>query len=334
MLKAPKFWYQKKNTIYSSSLYPLSLLFRFGTKLRSIFSVKRKTPIPIICIGNIVVGGAGKTPVSLKIGKLLIKSGYKPHFISRGYAGLITDSTLVETWHSASSVGDESILLSEIASTWVGKDRIKSSHLAKNHGADCLIMDDGFQNPSIEKDFSIIVINAEQEFGNNQVMPSGPLRESVKRGLARTNLVIVIGELSGELRKLIPSQIPIFNANFDINFEKENFKGKTITAFAGIAYPEKFFKSLKEQGAKILKEITYSDHHIYNENDLLSLAEIANKTKSILVTTRKDFVRIPRSYRPMVNTLEGEIMFENEELLTEILSNVIENKINLSELYK
>jgi len=327
MLKAPKFWYKKKDTIYSSSLYPFSLLFRFGTKIRNILSIKRLAPLPIICIGNIVVGGAGKTPVSIKIGKILIKAGYKPHFISKGYAGIIKESTLVETWHSPSSVGDESLLLSEVAPTWIGNDRIKSSHLAKKNGADCLIMDDGFQNPSIGKDFSIVVINGEQEFGNKRVMPSGPLRESVKRGLLRTNLVIVIGNISYDLEKMIPSHIPIFKANFAINVTNEIYKGKNITAFAGIAYPEKFFNSLVEQGAKIVTKISYPDHHIYNENDLLSLAENANKTKSILVTTRKDFIRIPKSYRSLINTLEGEIVFENEKLLTNILTNIIESNL-------
>ena len=325
MLKAPKFWYKKKDTVYSASLYPFSLLFRLGTKLRNILSIKKLSPLPIICIGNIVVGGAGKTPVSLKIGKILIKAGYKPHFISRGYAGVIKESTLVESWHSPTSVGDESLLLSEVASTWIGNDRIKSSYLAKKNGADCLIMDDGFQNPSIGKDFSIIVISGEQEFGNKRVMPSGPLRESIARGISRTNLIIVIGNINKNIEKLIPSQIPIFKANFNIKEENTIYKGKNVTAFAGIAYPEKFFNSLEKQGANIVKHISFSDHHIYNENDLLTLAESANKTKSILVTTRKDFVRIPKSYRSLINTLDGEIVFENEELLFEILSNVIEN---------
>jgi tetraacyldisaccharide 4''-kinase len=176
-------------------LYCFYLIFRFGIIVGNFISIKKLCKILIICIGNIVVGGAGKTPVSLKVGKLLIKSGYKPHFISKGYSGLIKESTLVESWHSPSSVGDESILLSEIAPTWIGNDRVKSSYLAMQNGADCLIMDDGFQNPSIEKNFSIIVINSEQEFGNKRVMPSGPLRESIKRGLDRTNLVIVIGEI-------------------------------------------------------------------------------------------------------------------------------------------
>ena len=325
MLKAPKFWYQKKDTFFSRFFFPLSLLFRFGTKIRYMTSSSKKSILPIICIGNIVVGGAGKTPVSLKIGKILIKSGYNPNFISRGYSGIIKSNTLVESWHSPKSVGDESLLLSEVAKTWIGIDRNKSIQLAKEDGCNCIIMDDGFQNPTIHKDYSIVVINASQEFGNKRVMPSGPLRESVKRGLSRTNLVIIIGNTSEYLKKIIPDHIPIISARFNIDNQNIIFKGQKITAFAGIAYPQKFFDSLREQGAKIVKEISYPDHHIFDENDLLSLAEIANKTKSILVSTQKDFVRIPKSYRSLVNTLKGEIIFENEDLIKEILSNVIEN---------
>ncbi len=328
MLKAPKFWYLKKDTYLSSSLFPLSLLFRLGTKLRSLFSKEKQSELPIICIGNIVVGGAGKTPVSLKIGQMLIEAGYSPHFVSKGYAGLEKNNTLIESWHSPKKVGDESILLAEVAPTWVGVDRNRSFNLAKDKGADCIVMDDGFQNPTIKKDFSIIVINGEQEFGNKRVIPSGPLRESINRGLTRTNLIIVIGKISNEIKEKIPSHIPIIYSSFAINNENKTFKGQKILAFAGIAYPEKFFNSLRDQGAKLVKEIIYPDHHIYDENDLLNLAEIANKTQSILVTTKKDFVRIPKSYRSLVNTLEGKIEFEDENLLLEILSNVVENKIN------
>jgi len=327
MLKAPKFWYLKKDTLLSRCLYPLSILFRLGTKFRNIISHTRRFTFPVVCIGNIVVGGAGKTPVAIKIGELLKIAGYNPHFISKGYAGIVKRSTLVESWHSPKSVGDEPLLLSQIAPTWIGKDRNNSIKLAKNMGADCIIMDDGFQNPTIHKDFSIIVINASQEFGNRRVMPAGPLRESIKSGLSRTNLIIVIGEVTNSLQKNIPDHIPIIQAKFKINNENKIFKGQKITAFAGIAYPEKFFTSLREQGAKIIKEITYPDHHIYDENDLLSLAESANKTQSILVSTQKDFVRIPKSYRSLVNTLEGKIFFEKEDIIKEILTNIIENHI-------
>jgi len=328
MLKAPKFWYLKRDSLLSNSLYPFSLLFRLGTKIRNLLSIERKTTLPIICVGNIVIGGAGKTPVALKIGNMLIKAGYKPHFVSKGYGGLEKNNTLVKDWHSPQSVGDEPLLLSEIAPTWIGLDRNKSFQLAREKAADCIVMDDGFQNPTLQKDFSIIVINGEQGFGNKRVIPSGPLRESINRGLSRTNLVILIGEISDEVRNKIPKHIPLIAANFKIKEDEMILKGQRVTAFAGIAYPEKFFNSLKLVNTNIVDKISYSDHHIYTENDLLNLAEIANKNKSILVTTKKDMVRIPKNFRSLVKTIDGFIEFDDENLLLEILSNLIENKIN------
>ena len=255
MLKAPKFWYKKNDTYLSNSLYPLSLLFRFGTKIRNFVSRKTSSGIPVICIGNIVVGGAGKTPVALKIGNLLKLNGYNPHFVSRGYGGVETSNVLVKEWHSAKSVGDESLLLAEVAPTWIGQDRNKSFILAKEKGADCIIMDDGFQNPTLQKDFSIIVINGEQGFGNKRVIPSGPLRESISRGISRANLVIVIGEIAQDVKDKIPSTVPIIHAKFQISTDNKIYKNQKVTAFAGIAYPEKFYNSLSEQGAILEKKL-------------------------------------------------------------------------------
>ena len=328
MLKAPKFWYLKKDSFLSNSLYPFSLIFRLGTKIRNLVSNEKHSNLPVICVGNIVIGGAGKTPVALKIGNMLKESGYNPHFVSKGYGGLEKNNTLVKDWHSPNSVGDESLLLSEIAPTWIGIDRNRSFKLASDNGADCIVMDDGFQNPTLQKDFSIIVINGEQGFGNKRVIPSGPLRESINRGLSRTNLVITIGDISESVKDKIPKHIPIIEANFKIKEDDLMLKGQKVTAFAGIAYPEKFFNSLKLLKANIVDKISYSDHHIYNENDLLYLAEIANKNNSILVSTKKDIVRIPKSFRSLVRTIDGFIQLNDEKLLLEILSNLIENKIN------
>ena len=262
------------------------------------------------------------------MGSLLKHNGYNPHFVSKGYGGIESNNTLVKSWHSPQSVGDESLLLSEIAPTWIGKDRNKSFKLAKNYGADCIIMDDGFQNPTLQKDFSIIVINGEQGFGNKRVIPSGPLRESISRGISRANLIIIIGEIDKDVKKKIPNILPVIHGNFKISKKNKIYKNQKVTAFAGIAYPEKFYNSLNEQGAILEKKISYPDHHIFDENDMLNLAETANLTKSILVTTKKDFVRIPKSYRSLVSTLDGEIEFEDENLLIEILGNLLENKIN------
>ena len=189
-------------------------------------------------------------------------------------------------------------------------------------------MDDGFQNPTLQKDFSIVVVNGEQGFGNKRVIPSGPLRESISRGLSRTNLVITIGDISESVKNKIPKNIPMIGASFKIKEDDLMLKGQKVTAFAGIAYPEKFFNSLKFVKANIVDQISYSDHHIYSENDLLNLAEIANKNKSILITTKKDIVRIPKTFRSLVKTIDGFIQFDDEKLLLEILTNLIENKIN------
>jgi tetraacyldisaccharide 4'-kinase len=309
-------------------LYPFSLIFRLGTKIRNFVSKEKKSKLPIICVGNIVIGGAGKTPVALKIGNMLREAGYNPHFVSKGYGGLEKNNTLVQDWHSPKSVGDESLLLSEISPTWIGLDRSKSFELASENGADCIVMDDGFQNPTLQKDFSIVVINGEQGFGNKRVIPSGPLRESINRGLSRTNLVITIGDISDTIKDKIPKHIPLIAANFKIKEDEIMLIGQRITAFAGIAYPEKFFNSLKLVKANIVDKISYSDHHIYSENDMLYLAEIANKNKSILVTTKKDMVRIPKNFRSLVKTIDGFIQLNDEKLLLEILTNLIENKIN------
>ena len=328
MLKAPKFWYYKRDSFLSNSLYPFSLLFRLGTKIRNLISKETKAYLPIICVGNIVVGGAGKTPVALKIGNMLKKAGYNPHFVSKGYGGLEKNNTLVKDWHSPKSVGDEPLLLSEIAPTWIGLNRNKSFKLAENSGANCIVMDDGFQNPTLQKDFSIVVINGEQGFGNKRVIPSGPLRESISRGLSRTNLVITIGDISDSVKNKIPKHIPMIGASFKLKEDDLMLKGQKVTAFAGIAYPEKFFNSLKFVKANIVDQISYSDHHNYSENDILNLAERANKNKSILVTTKKDMVRIPKTFRSLVKTIDGFIQFDDEKLLLEILTNLIENKID------
>ena len=204
MLKAPKFWYKKNDTYLSNSLYPLSLLFRFGTKIRNFVSRKSSTGIPVICIGNIVVGGAGKTPVALKIGNLLKLNGYNPHFVSRGYGGVETSNVLVKEWHSAKSVGDESLLLAEVAPTWIGQDRNKSFILAKEKGADCIIMDDGFQDFSIKKDLNIICFNNIDAVGNGLMLPAGPLREPLKN-INEAQIVIINGKRNKNFENKIKS---------------------------------------------------------------------------------------------------------------------------------
>ncbi len=325
MIRAPNFWYKRKDSFFSVLLYPASILFRIISRIYILINKTENSPIPVICIGNLVVGGAGKTPVAMKIANILKESGYKPHFLTRGYAGTIKENVKVSKNHLPQEVGDESMILSSEAPTWIGSNKVKSSFLASKNNADCVIMDDGFQNPTIKKNYSIIIIDGKQGFGNRRVLPAGPLRESIGRGLKRANAVIIVGDDELLIEKLIPKSITCFKAKFDVSKNEEIFKGKEITAFAGIAYPAKFFESLKKQGAKLLKTITFPDHYIYSEKDILKLIEVANNNKSILVTTKKDLVRIPENYQPIIHKLEGEIVLEREDLIKNILVNIIEN---------
>ena len=199
-------------------LFPFAAIYWLITRFRNFLYNKNifkstQFDLPIINIGNLSMGGAGKTPVALKIGNLLKLNGYNPHFVSRGYGGVERSNVLVKEWHSAKSVGDESLLLAEFAPTWIGQDRNKSFILAKEKGADCIIMDDGFQNSALQKDFSIIVVNGEQGFGNKRVIPSGPLRESISSGISRANLVIVIGEISKDVKDKIPSTCLLYTSD-------------------------------------------------------------------------------------------------------------------------
>ena len=309
-LKKPKFWDYKKPNAFAYLLLPISFLIRLIKLLKKNTKIK-SSKIKTICVGNIYLGGTGKTSLSIKINEILSEKKIRSCFIKKFYLNQLDEQKLLESrgkLFTSSKRGDAIIL-------------------AEKNNYQFAICDDGLQDDTINYDLKFVCFNNLNWIGNGLTIPAGPLRESIKSGLSRTNLIIVIGNVTDYLNETIPDHIPIISAKFTINNEHKIFKGQKIIAFAGIAYPQKFFDSLREQGAKIVKEITFPDHHIFDENDLLSLAETANKNQSILVSTQKDFVRIPKSYRTLVNTLDGEINFKNEDLLKEILTNVIENHI-------
>ena len=321
MLKAPKFWYYNQDSFLSNALYPLSLVFRLGTRIRNLVSKERKANLPIICVGNIVIGGAGKTPVALKIGNMLKKAGYNPHFVSKGYGGLEKNNTLVKDWHSPKSVGDEPLLLSEIAPTWIGLDRNRSFRLAKEQGANCIVMDDGFQNPTLQKDFSIVVINGEQGFGNKRVIPAGPLRENISNLKKYKNIVLNgnlenIYKIKRDLNKIstnfnihIGKYIPLNKNKFDLN--------KKYLAFSGIGNHETFISMLKENKFNIIKDIEFPDHYNYLQSDLNRILSLSNKMNCKIITTEKDIKRIKNKNK--INFIKTELKIEDEEKMIEAI---------------
>jgi tetraacyldisaccharide 4'-kinase len=310
MLKAPKFW--SKKGILSKILVPFSWIYIYISQRRHNRENAAKLSVPVICVGNLVMGGAGKTPMVIALVQILQGMGYKPHIISRGYGAIVHGVKRVDPQkHNYLNVGDEPLLLAKFAPTWVSTNRVKAARAAIENDADVIVMDDGFQNNSIVKDISLIVVDAIQGFGNQYVFPAGPLREPFLNGLNKADATIVIGD--GELSYLKSSK-KIFHAKF---VEKEPLKkqAESVIAFAGLGYPKKFKQSLQKAGFNILEFHAYPDHHPYTITEIEKLIKRAQALKSTLITTSKDAVRLPQRYKNKVAVFKVNLeILEKEEL--------------------
>lgn len=314
-MKAPAFWY-KPPCFFSLLLWPLSWLYGRTIKIWSFFQKPYFCEIPIISIGNIVCGGAGKTPTAIAIGNLLQQQGFQVHFVTRGYGGKEKGPLRVDsTFHSADRIGDEALLLAYHSPTWVAKNRVEGVNKALENGAQIIILDDGHQTLSLHKDISFMVIDSVQKFGNEYVLPAGPLREELKEGLKRADGFITIG---GELHPdgIIPAKAgisgpPYFNAT--IIPQPLSLPSKRVVAFCGLGFPQKFYNSLKNCGFDLVMTESFPDHYLYKRKDLIRLQKLSQQLQGVLVTTRKDWVRIPSSCRKHIYVLDINIQFEHPE---------------------
>lgn len=294
-MQAPKFWTLARPTLFATLLRPLGWLYARAT-LRRLRQTGYRARVPVICIGNLNVGGTGKTPTAIALIARLAARGVTAYVVSRGYGGTQTDPILVDPLrHSAALVGDEPLLLSAFTPTIVARDRAAGVRLAEGLGAKIILLDDGFQNPSVIKDFSIIVVDGAIGFGNGLCLPAGPLREPVAAGLARADLVLSIG----------PSDlgIPHITGRLDVLKMGMDWQGARVIAFAGIGRPQKFFDSLRAQGAIILRAEALADHAPLSDALLSRLMAEAFAQDAQLVTTEKDAVRLPARFRAHVLTL-------------------------------
>jgi tetraacyldisaccharide 4'-kinase len=253
--------------------------------------------IPVICIGNLTVGGAGKTPTALAVAHLLLQTRERPFFLSRGYGGRLPGPVRVDpSYHRAADVGDEPLLLARLAPTIVAHDRAAGARLARSLGASVIVMDDGFQNPSLKKDLSIIVVDGTRGIGNGRIVPAGPLRAPLDIQIKQSRAIIVIGGADGaagieDLARRY--KIAVFHGRLEPNRASlAALGGRKVLAFAGIGNPNKFFATLGETGVTVAEGESFGDHHRYTAAEAETLIRRADTAGLVLMTTEKDHVRL------------------------------------------
>ncbi|OSQ39595.1 tetraacyldisaccharide 4'-kinase [Thalassospira mesophila] len=322
-MHAPDFW--QNNGFLARALAPLSRLWRAGAAWKAATTPAFHPGCKVICLGNFTVGGAGKTPSAQAIQAILRDLGHSPHFLSRGYGGTISGPHRVDlTTDTATQVGDEPLLLARCGPTWISRDRACGARAIKSAGADVIIMDDGLQNPSVIKDFAIVVIDGATGFGNGRVMPAGPLRETTQSGFSKVAAAIIIGPDQTGISQRIPAHVAVFSAQICAQ-NPDEFTGQNVVAFAGIGRPEKFYQSLRDCNANIVAARDFADHHMYKPGEIQDLQGLAQQHGAHLVTTEKDLVRLPLALQHDIKTLRIALEFDDLHGIKEIIKTVFAN---------
>ena len=318
MVRAPAFW--RTDSIPARLLSPLSAIVTAVTRRRTSWPGWR-APVPVICCGNVTVGGAGKTTVVLDLAVRLLARGVGVQMLLRGYGGRVRGPHRVQHGDTAAEVGDEALLLAAVAPTWVGADRAASARAAVAAGAEVLLMDDGLQNHTLAKDLSLLVVDGATGFGNGRVLPAGPLREPVADGLERSGAVVLIGpDTAGVTRQL--RDRPVLHARLEPQPIVGRLRGQRILPFAGIAHPSKFFDPLSASGCVLVATASFPDHHPYSDSDLARLLAQATELDAQLVTTPKDAVRLPAAFRDGVTVVGVALAWEDPGALDRLLADL------------
>lgn len=301
-------------------LTPVSWAYAWAAARRLRTTVSRHAPAPVVCVGNLTVGGAGKTPIARAIRAQL---GPHAHTLSRGYGGRAVGPLRVTPDMSAAEVGDEPLLHARDGPAWVARDRFAGALAAAQAGAHAIIMDDGFQNPSLAKDLSLLAVDPGFGIGNGYVFPAGPLRERLADGLARADAIVMLHNTAIERPRfdwLSRFKKPVLHARLVASAAPPEGK---LVAFAGLARPEKFFDTLQALGASLEETVPYADHHPYSDDELNWLAQLADERGAQLITTEKDAARLAPEWRARVAVLPVIAQFEDDAALSVLLAPIV-----------
>ena len=325
-MRAPDFWDRKTDGILPTLLRPLGCVVAGLAALRLKRGRPYRAPVPVICVGNLVAGGAGKTPVALDIAARLISRGVNAHVLMRGYGGREVGPLRVDPEnHSAAQVGDEALLLARVAPTWVSRDRALGAQVAVEAGAQTIVLDDGFQNPTIHKDLSLLVVDGGYGFGNGRVMPAGPLRETMEAGLKRADAVVLLGaddaDVWGKVQRAGFKDLAVLRAKLTPPDDTQDLAGREVYAFAGIGRPQKFFDTLTELGCKLVGCKAFDDHHPYAGFEIEAILNDARG--ATVVTTTKDYVRLNAEHRSQVRPVAVALAWKNDQDIDTVLDPVL-----------
>lgn len=328
-MRAPAFWWQPGS---GNLLSPLAAIYGAVASAR-MQSPGERVGLPVICLGNLTVGGTGKTPAALAVAHLLLAARERPFMLSRGYGGRLGGPVRVDpTTHDAAAVGDEPLLLARLAPTIVAHDRVAGAVAARRGSATVIVMDDGFQNPALAKDLAILLVDGRRGIGNGWTIPAGPLRAPLAAQLARAQALIVVGPPDGAatvVEKARQHGCAIFHGRLEPDHRTVTaLAGRKVLAFAGVGDPDKFFMTLADSGITVVERASFPDHHRYTATEARALIARADAANLVLITTEKDFVRLSgdpqlSALAARANTLPVRLVIEEADAFRDLILNAV-----------